>query len=188
MYVDAAGDPVALGADGAVPAGAVRVMETWEDIFGQDVLSLVRRINTTHLAPDTGVVEVNQEQTKIRFENLKQYPQESVLDYKRRFQNALDAMAAVGLDPIPAPSQAARFIINLESSRYGAYKADVANWAKNGIMAYPQSLEAAFESASTYREAHTAPSALTGSAYATTTFGRGSGRGSGRGRGRGRDR
>ena len=182
MYTDAAGDHVNLDANGVPPAGAVRVMEVWEDIFGQDVLSLVRRINTTHLAPDTGVVEVNQEQTKIRYENLKQYPQESVLDYKRRFQNALDAMAIVGLPQVPAPSQAARFIINLNSSRYGAYKADVANWAKNGIMAYPQYLEAAFESASTYREAHTAMSPLSGSAYATTSSGRGSGRCIGRGR------
>ena len=138
-------------------------MEAWEEVFGQDVLSLIRRINTTHLAPDTGVVEVNQEQTKIRYENLRQFPQESVLDYKRRFQNALEAMAAVGLGAIPGPSQAARFIINLDNARYGAYKADVANWAKNGIMAYPQTMEAAFESASTYREAHTAPSSLSGS-------------------------
>ena len=54
-------------------------------------------------------------------------------------------------------------------------------------MAYPQSLEAAFESASTYREAHTAISTLSGSAYATTSTGRSSARGRGRGRGRGRD-
>jgi hypothetical protein len=185
MYVDAAGDPVALGADGAVPAGAVKVMEVWEHIFGQDVLSLIRRINTTHLTPDTGVIEVNQEQTKIRYESLKQFPQESVLDYKRRFNNALDAMTAVGLKDIPGPSQAARFIINLDNSRYGAYKADVTNWAKNGIMAYPQTLEAAFESASTYREAHTVPSALTGSAYSTIDRGTSRGRGRGKGRGRG---
>ena len=94
-------------------------------------------------------------------------------------------MAAVGLAAILGPSQAARFIINQDISRYGAYKADVANWAKNGIMAYPQSLVAAFESASTYREAHTAPSVLSGAAYATTGEGTGRGRGRSRGRGRG---
>jgi len=88
MYTDAAGDHVNLDANGVPLAGAVRVMEVWEDIFGQDILSLVWRINTTHLAPDTGVIEISQEQTKIRYENLKQNPQESVLDYKRRFQNA----------------------------------------------------------------------------------------------------
>ena len=114
MYIDNVGAPVQIGEDGAVPPGAIKVPEVWEDIFGQDVLSLIRRINTTHLAPDTGVVEVNQEQTKIRYENLKQYPQESVLDYKRRFQNALDAMEAVRLFPVLGPSQAVRFIINLD--------------------------------------------------------------------------
>jgi hypothetical protein len=30
--------------------GAIRKMEVWDHIFGKDVLSLVRRINTTHLA------------------------------------------------------------------------------------------------------------------------------------------
>jgi len=47
-------------------------------------------------------------------------------------------------------------------------------------MAYSQSLEAAFESSSTYR-AHTAPSVLSGAAYVTT--GRGTGRGRRRVRG-----
>ena len=107
MYVDAAVDHVELLANRNPPPGAMLVMEVWEEIFGQDVLSLIRKINTTHLAPDTGVVEVNQEQTKIRYENFRQFPQESVLDYKRRFQNALDAMAAVGLAAIPSPSQEA---------------------------------------------------------------------------------
>jgi len=66
MYVDAAGDRVDLLANGNPPPGAMPVMEVWDEVFGQDVLKLIRRINTTHLAADTGVVEVNQEQTKIR--------------------------------------------------------------------------------------------------------------------------
>ena len=60
--------------------------ESWKygKKFLVKMLSLVRRFKTTHIAPDAVVVEVKQEQTKIRYENLKQ-PQESVLDYKRRF-------------------------------------------------------------------------------------------------------
>ena len=64
IYHDAAGEPCA-----ADEAGAVRVMERWDDIFGRDALSLIRRINTTHLAPDTGVIELTQEQTRMRYED-----------------------------------------------------------------------------------------------------------------------
>jgi hypothetical protein len=162
--------------------GAVRRMEVWDRIFGRDALSLIRRINSTHLAPDTGVEELNQEQTRIRYEDLKQYPGESILDYRRRFQHAVDAMHAVGIAAVPDRSLAARFIINLDN-KYGAFKADLANWSKNGIKAYPQTLEAAFESASTYREA--TPVALTTGTAFFTESNRGRGR-STRRRGSGR--
>ena len=183
IYHDAAGEQC-----DADEAGAVRVMERWDDLFGRDALSLIRRINTTHLAPDTGVIELTQEQTRMRYETLRQYPGESILDYKRRFNNALDAMIAVGLPPITNSSQAARFIINLDS-KFGSFKADIANWAKNGLKPYPQSLEEAFESASTYREPSTATStSVSGTAYVADA-GRGRGRGHDRGRGdRGRGR
>ena len=148
--------------------GATRVMEVWDDIIGQDALSNTLWINTTHLAPDTGVVELYQEQTRMRYENVKQYSGETILDYKRRFQHAIDAMTAVGIPIMAQSSIAARFIINLDNNRYGAYKADVTNWAKNSIKSYPNTLEIAFESASTYKEATSSVSASSGSAYTTT--------------------
>ena len=179
LFVNAAGDPCDANA-----AGATQVMEVWDEVFGNDVLSLIRRIDTSHLAPDTGIVELNQETTRIRYENLKQYPHEQVLDYKRRFQNALDAMTAVGLANISDSSQATRFIINLDSTRFARYKADVNNWAKNNIKPYPRNLEEAYESASTHKDPSISTSTTSGTAYvAEATRGRGKGRGRGRGRG-----
>ena len=77
---------------------------------------------TSHLVADTGIIELNQETTRIRYENLKQYPNEQVLDYKRRFQNSLDAMIAVGFPRVSDSSQATRFIINLNSTRFARYR------------------------------------------------------------------
>ncbi len=37
------------------------MMEMWKDIFGNDVLSLIRRINATHLESDADLLKVNQE-------------------------------------------------------------------------------------------------------------------------------
>jgi hypothetical protein len=134
MFIDEHGAPC----DANEPT-AVRVMEDWDEVFGRDVLSLMRRINTTHLAPDTGVRIVDQESTKMRYETTRQFPQESILEYKRRFQNAVDSMRAVGIIDIPAPeSQAVRFIHNLDNNRYSQFKAEVTNWASAGIKDHIQ--------------------------------------------------
>jgi hypothetical protein len=103
---------------------------------------------------------------RMRYEILKQLSHESVLEYKRRFQTALDAMKTVGLPEIPAPSQAARFIIKLDDDRFGKFKADLSNWAKNGIKEYPKTLEAAYESASTHKDpGFSSPVTHSGTAY-----------------------
>jgi len=174
MFVDEHGAPC-----DANEATAVSVMEDWNKVFGRDVLSLMRRINKTHLAPDTGVRIVDQESTKVRYETTRQFPQESILEYKRRFQNAVDSMRAVGVTDIPAPeSQAVRFIYNLDNNRYSQFKAEVTNWASAGIKPYPESLEKAFEAIVQYKELSTMIQTTTGSAFVTR------GRGNPRGRGR----
>ena len=60
-------------------AGSTNVMEVWDQVFGNDSLSLIRRIDTSNLVPDTGIIDLNQETTNIYYENLKQYPNEHVL-------------------------------------------------------------------------------------------------------------
>jgi len=83
-------------------------MEVWYEVFGKDVLRLMS-VDTSRLAPDTGIVELNQETARLRCENLKQFPNEWVLDDKGRFQNELDAIAA-GLPNVPELSRFVRFI------------------------------------------------------------------------------
>ena len=56
-------------------------------------------------------------------------------------------MTAIGLPTVSDSSQATRFIINLDSTSFARYKADVNNWAKNNIKACPRKLEEAYESA-----------------------------------------
>jgi len=181
VYVDVNGDECEEH-----DVGARAKMETWDEVYGSDALSLIRRINTTHLSPDTGVNGLNEEQTRMRYERLHQYSGETILDFKRRFQHALDAMKSVGLPAIPPTSIATRFIINLDNSRYASFKAEITNWAKNGIKPYPQTLEEAFESASTYKDASPSAPTTTGTAYVIHDKPySGSGRGRGYGRGRG---
>ena len=76
----------------------------------------------------------------------------------------------MGFPDIPGPSQAVRFIIKLDDDRFSKFKADVNNWAKNGIKEYPKSLEAAYESASTHKDpGYSSPSPTTGTAYMVET-------------------
>jgi hypothetical protein len=59
MFVDAAGDPC----NGNDP-GAVQIMEVWDEVFGNDVLSLIRRKDTHHILPQTLVLSNS---TKLGF-------------------------------------------------------------------------------------------------------------------------
>ena len=101
--------------------------------------------------------------------------------YLRQISNREDSIAELcGKEP----KQATRFIINLDSTRFARYKADVNNWAKNNIKPYPRNLEEAYESASTHKDPSISTSTTSGTAYvAEATRGRGKGRGRGRGRG-----
>jgi hypothetical protein len=98
--------------------GAKPKPDIFTDSFGSDCVSLMRRINMTHLSPDSGVKGVDQELTHMRFERLSMSKDENLLEYKRRFEHALAAMKAIGLPDVPQDKQAVRFILNLDQSKY----------------------------------------------------------------------
>ena len=62
-----------VGAMGAIcnenDDGATKVIEVWDQVFGNVAVSIIWRIDTSHPAPDTGIIELNQETTRISYEN-----------------------------------------------------------------------------------------------------------------------
>jgi hypothetical protein len=144
--LDANGDPELDG------YGNPLMDNDWDNVKeNTDPVRLMKRIIDTHLAPDTGVAPVNRNASKRRYEGIRQGQQEPLLDLKQRFVNAIESMEAVGAQIESDEDQAARFIDILDPSRFGKLKADTTNWAKNNIKPYPQTLNDAFEVASTYR-------------------------------------
>lgn len=180
-FVDVNGNVCAHNIPGAAP-----VYENWKDVKERaDVLSLVRRINATHLAPDVGVPELSRFQIKNRHEKIQMYEHETVLQFKNRFVDSMDAFTAVGLAKPIDEEQAARFINSLHDSRFYEFKVVRANWAKNKVQPYPKTLADAFESASTWKSVDTPGSGGVGGTTFITHGGRGRGGRGGRGGGRG---
>lgn len=55
-FVNDAGEKEEEGQDDVTPN-----LEVWDQVFGGDALSLIRRINPTHVVPDPDVVKLNEE-------------------------------------------------------------------------------------------------------------------------------
>jgi hypothetical protein len=144
-FVNLLGAPCAQNDPNARP-----LLEVWNSIFNRgDVLSLMKIINRTHLATDSGVSSINRLQVVQRHETIKMTAIESLLEYKHRFDSSIEAFSTVQ-ESVPDDSrQASRFISTLDDGRYGTFKADLHNWARSGMTQYPAFLQEAYERAST---------------------------------------
>ena len=105
--------------------------EDWEQILILgDILSLVRRINTSHLSPDDGSDAEKRYNTIKRHEALKMTSSENLLEFKRRFDHSLEAFTSVAL---PRPSDellVLRFMDALDDSRFNGFKIERSNWSR----------------------------------------------------------
>ena len=134
--------------------GAHPKIEVWDEIqVSGDVLSLMRRINTSHLSPDDGSDAEKRYNTIKRHESLKMYPSESLLDFKRRFDHSLEAFSSVGLDLPNEEVLVFRFMDALDDGRFNIFKVERFNWSRTvpPMAPLPSSVSEAFHAASTHR-------------------------------------
>jgi hypothetical protein len=83
IWKNAVGDEIASN---VCPAGHIAAMEVFtEEQTRGNVLSLMRRINATHLSPNVGVVVTNRYETEHNLAIIKMESTESVVAFHRRF-------------------------------------------------------------------------------------------------------
>ena len=150
-FINHLSEPCEAGAQGARPS-----YEDWDTIqVSGDVLSLIRRINSSHLSPDDGSDAEKRYHTTKRHESLKMASTESLLDFKRRFDHSLEAYTAVGLTRPSEEILVFRFMDALEDSRFNPFKIERYNWSRTNppISPLPLSLQKVYLAASTHRTA-----------------------------------
>lgn len=127
--------------------------EEWDNVFiSCNVLSLVRRINATHMTSSSGVDVIKQEATQLQYESIRMGASETLENFRKRFKTVLEARKSVNLPDIVDSAQASRFIHILDAARYSRFKIELENYANNfPTFQYPSTLEQAFNSAYTWR-------------------------------------
>jgi len=143
---DAQGDPC-LDAD-----GEVIMHNDWLDVARTcDPLRLLERIRETHLAPNTGLIEMDQLKAQEDLEGIRQGPNESLASYKKRRDDARERYEATGGLLEPESTQALRFMNHMDPIRYGAYRANALNLAAQGVKPLPDTVSKVYHEASQFK-------------------------------------
>jgi len=114
----------------------------WDDINEEmDPLRLWRRIHATHaVGGDLSVPIVARIRAEDHFNNIKQGSEESLINYKRRFNDAVRAYsAAIGHEP-DEEVQAYRYMQGLDRNRFAEFIVFIQNNAQRGIKTHPATL------------------------------------------------
>jgi hypothetical protein len=161
----------------------------FEDEHRNDPLQLFLSIRATHPIGG-GANDEQSRRTSARhaYQDCKQGPFESIVDYKTRFNAALEGYTQTGNVEMEESAIADDFKERLDNVRYTSFKADLINGRAKGDQG-PQTLNAMFHRANDYVVVKTTGRVAGGAAFATRADlnfggGRGNGRGAGRGRGR----
>jgi hypothetical protein len=118
------------------------------DANRDDPLTLWKIITATHVAVGIGREAYDAKNTRKNYAKLEQGPTESLVRFKDRFDNAIEALTVRGLHIPDQDEQAMDFIDKLDPTRYYELQVSVANTIAPELL--PNSLAEAYRRASTY--------------------------------------
>ena len=109
-------------------------------------LLLLAIIRKTHLQPLSGNAIVDQDAAERRYYNL-QMGNATIAQFKKTFDDHVDALVAAGLQRPGEEQLAARFIAALDPARYAEWQVELVNKTKAGIDIRPKTLANAYSQA-----------------------------------------
>ena len=115
-----------------------------------DPLELWKLVTANHIVVKSGTNVVDQENASDNYFTISQYPQETITEYKKRFDHSLDAMDALGCEEVSQVRQASHFISKLDNQRYATFKASLNNNVMMNLQQYSNTLLDAFDMASRF--------------------------------------
>ncbi len=123
----------------------VMLHERWHKVnVTKDPLKLYKLVKKIHLGSNKGVpVEVRLARVE-RISQMKQMPNESIRQYKHRFELAVTGVKELGLKPEPGQMLTARFIKGLADDKHDGFKMWLSRLtATVGKEAYPKTIDEA---------------------------------------------
>ena len=143
---------VIMGQLSAESKDKIQLEPTWDEInSAKDPVRLMLLIVKTHQASSTGMEDIDKSNARDEYNSLRQQPHESAIEFKRRFQNQLKALEAVGETVPPDTQQAIDFLKWLDQKRFAELYVSLQNERAKGHDTFPKTLDAACNLASNYK-------------------------------------
>ena len=131
---------------------AVKQADDWDEIeISKDPLRLYLRILATHRTANTGFGLQDRRKARDEYHRVRQFGNETISEFKARFDHTLDMFRACDQDAPPDEDLAADFIGKLDNARYGTLKTLLDNNQMLGIGNFPRTLVEAFSVSSKYK-------------------------------------
>jgi len=125
-------------------------LTTWNMFeVNSNPLDLLLSIQRTHLAYSTEFRAGDKAKAREDYSRLRQFPTESVTEFRERTEACLEALRATG-EPVPPDDALAADFIRRLHGRFDTFKAHLENNSHQGIP-YPDNLEQAYLLASQYK-------------------------------------
>ena len=111
----------------------------------KDLEKFLELINATHLLTPTADAELDKVKILRRYDRMRQFPSESLTEYKRRWDEETDTYVAAGGDLRTDAIQALMFLESLEAKpSVVQFRADLSNKVMEGTGAYPATVNAMY--------------------------------------------
>jgi hypothetical protein len=134
--------------------------ECW-DIFKErgDPLELWKVIKSTHMSARTQSSRGDRDKANQDFADLRMGKQESIDNFKQRWDALLEVMVATGASIPSTEDQVTKFIRTLDRERYGQFRVECINREAAGDPnAWPQNVDNAYLRAANYKQVRVVPS------------------------------
>lgn len=130
----------------------VREHKDWAEVEKKmRAVELWKLIKATHSTSIIGVTESDRQAARSRFQNCRQYSKdESISEFKRRFDDAVIMLKATGATEPTAQELATEFTYKLDRGKYAKYWAQLENLVTMGAATFPTTLAEAYNKATRF--------------------------------------
>jgi len=118
--------------------------------LNRNPLELWRVIKATHSGGGGGDADENMRIAETNYNNMRQFDEEEIVAFKRRFDDCVDAVVAVGVPRYDEGKLARDFLGKLLNSKFSGFKEMLTNMVICGVGSRPQTLQTMFEMAANW--------------------------------------
>ena len=127
-----------------------RVLTRGYSELNRDPLDLWNAIKVAHVGDGSGDAEMDKLSAENNFENMRQFEDEGIVEFKRRFDDCVTALVSVGIPKYDEAKLAREFYDKLSNVKFAKFKERLSDMVLLGQGTRPDTLQAMYELAANY--------------------------------------